>query len=39
MRPFERVPYVEFRVGSDLTTDVKDKVTRDLLYAAVRFAY
>jgi hypothetical protein len=39
MRPFERVPYVEVRVGSDLTTDVKDKVTRDLLYAAVRLTY
>jgi hypothetical protein len=38
-RPFDQLRNVEFRVGSSITTDLQDHVTRDLLYGAVRLAY
>jgi hypothetical protein len=38
-RPFDQVRNVEFRVGSSVTADVQDHVTRDLLYGSIRFVY
>jgi hypothetical protein len=39
LRPFERSKYVEFRLGSDLTADVQDRIAHDLLYGSVRLSY
>lgn len=39
LRPFERLQCLEFRVGSNLTADVHDRVTRDLIYGSVRLNY
>jgi hypothetical protein len=39
LRPFAQFRNLEFRVGSDLTTDLQDNVTRDLVYGAVRLGY
>ena len=39
LRPFDQFKNLELRFGSDLTTDLQDKVTRDLIYGAVRLGY
>lgn len=39
LRPFERFKNVEFRLGSDVTADVQDNVTRDLIYGSIRLGY
>lgn len=38
-RPFKEFRNAEFRLGSDLTTDLQDKVTRDLIYGSARLNY
>ena len=38
-RPFTQIRTAEFRLGSHLTSDLQDKVVRDLLYGAVRLNY
>ena len=39
LRPFEQFKNVEFRLGSDVTADVQDNVTRDLIYGSIRLGY
>jgi hypothetical protein len=38
-RPFEQTKNLEFRLGADVTADVVDGVTRELVYGSVRLAY
>lgn len=38
-RPFEQTKNLEFRLGADVTVDVVDGVTRELVYGSVRLAY
>lgn len=38
-RPFDRFETLEFRLGDDVTEDVKAKTTRNLIYGAVRIGY
>jgi hypothetical protein len=38
-RPFKEFRNAEFRLGSDLTTDLQDGVTRDLIYGSARLYY
>jgi hypothetical protein len=39
LRPFDQFRNLEFKVGSDVTTDLQDKVTRDLIYGSIRLGY
>ncbi len=38
-RPFSSVQSLEFRVGNELTADIKADATRDLIYGAIRAYY
>ena len=39
VRPFDQFKNVEFRIGTSVTADLQDNVTRDLLYGSVRLGY
>jgi hypothetical protein len=39
VRPFEQLRNTEFRLGTDLTADLQDNKTRDLIYGSVRLNY
>jgi hypothetical protein len=39
VRPFEKSRNTEFRLGTDLTADLQDNRTRDLIYGSVRLNY
>lgn len=39
VRPFAQFRNLELRIGSDLTADLQDNVTRELIYGSIRLGY